>query len=379
MATETETIETPTDPIDPVDPIIDPVQEPADEQNVGDWDDVPPPPEEDADAAEEKTDDNNDADAGDAEEAQAASEETPDFSKYNTNVAERLWRAKKAAEQSYVTSSPDLIKHAGEYQAWRQKMGFLNKYIEEYDTAMQVVAEKRNQLFKQYALLTEGTPLYDHIGKPLTEEQLSEMQESGDLKSPEGIQARTMSVMKVAEEIGPGSLMAHQQLAMMQDELNIIDYQSHTAKYIDEWETVVTSQLDTEVKAVRDLGKKRDHYIEKVDRLRGHVNKIEHRGKGIAPKKLTDHLARNEKKLVEADALYEETAHTVSVVLYEATERGWVDFYPVVKNVMKFEINRLGRESSCYGSYHATLTELKSDYREATKDTADAPATGSAL
>lgn len=379
MATETETIETPTDPIDPVDPIIDPVQEPADEQNVGDWDDVPPPPEEDADAAEEKTDDNNDADAGDAEEAQAASEETPDFSKYNTNVAERLWRAKKAAEQSYVTSSPDLIKHAGEYQAWRQKMGFLNKYIEEYDTAMQVVAEKRNQLFKQYALLTEGTPLYDHIGKPLTEEQLSEMQESGDLKSPEGIQARTKSVMKVAEEIGPGSLMAHQQLAMMQDELNIIDYQSHTANYIDEWEAVVTSQLDTEVKAVRDLGKKRDHYIEKVDRLRGHVNKIEHRGKEIASKKLTDHLARNEKKLVEADALYEETAHTVSVVLYEATERGWVDFYPVVKNVMKFEINRLGRESSCYGSYHATLTELKSDYREATKDTADAPATGSAL
>jgi len=376
MATETETIETPTDPVDP---IIDPVQEPADEQNVGDWDDVPPPPEEDADAAEEKTDDNNDADVGDAEEVQAASEETPDFSKYNTNVAERLWRAKKAAEQSYVTSSPDLIKHAGEYQAWRQKMGFLNKYIEEYDTAMQVVAEKRNQLFKQYALLTEGTPLYDHIGKPLTEEQLSEMQESGDLKSPEGIQARTMSVMKVAEEIGPGSLMAHQQLAMMQDELNIIDYQSHTANYIDEWEAVVTSQLDTEVKAVRDLGKKRDHYIEKVDRLRGHVNKIEHRGKEIASKKLTDHLARNEKKLVEADALYEETAHTVSVVLYEATERGWVDFYPVVKNVMKFEINRLGRESSCYGSYHATLTELKSDYREATKDTADAPATGSAL
>lgn len=376
MATETETIETPTDPVDP---IIDPVQEPADEQNVGDWDDVPPPPEEDADAAEEKTDDNNDADVGDAEEVQAASEETPDFSKYNTNVAERLWRAKKAAEQSYVTSSPDLIKHAGEYQAWRQKMGFLNKYIEEYDTAMQVVAEKRNQLFKQYALLTEGTPLYDHIGKPLTEKQLSEMQESGDLKSPEGIQARTMSVMKVAEEIGPGSLMAHQQLAMMQDELNIIDYQSHTANYIDEWEAVVTSQLDTEVKAVRDLGKKRDHYIEKVDRLRGHVNKIEHRGKEIASKKLTDHLARNEKKLVEADALYEETAHTVSVVLYEATERGWVDFYPVVKNVMKFEINRLGRESSCYGSYHATLTELKSDYREATKDTADAPATGSAL
>ena len=136
MATETERIETP----------IDPVEAPVDEQNVGDWDDVPPPPEEDADDAEEKTDDHNDADGADAEEVQAASEETPDFSKYKTNVAERLWRAKKAADQLDVRSSPDLIKYAGEYQAWRKKMGFLNKYIEEYETAMQVVSEKRNKV-----------------------------------------------------------------------------------------------------------------------------------------------------------------------------------------------------------------------------------------
>jgi len=113
--------------------------------------------------------------------------------------------------------------------------------------------------------------------------------------------------------------------------------------------------------------------------LRAKVNKIERKGKGIAPKKLTEQLIRNEKKLSEWDTKYEAKAHEVSTVLNEATQRGWVDFYPMIKNVMKFEINRLGRESSCYGSYHTTLTALKNDYKVATKDTTDAPNAGSAL
>ena len=227
--------------------------------------------------------------------------------------------------------------------------------------------------------MSEGTPLYNHIGKPLTDEQLAEMQESGDMKSLEGIKQRTLTIMKVSEEDGAGSLMSHQQLAMMQDELNAIDYQSHNVNHIAEWESVVTTQLDSDVKEIRELSKRKDHYIEKVDHLRQKVNKIEHRGKGVAPTKLSDQLIRNEKKLFEADAAYEKKAHEVSVVLSEATARGWVDFYPIVKNVMKFEINRLGRQSACYGTFPATLAALKADYRDATKGSVDAPTSQSVL
>jgi len=168
------------------------------------------------------------------------------------------------------------------------------------------------------------------------------MQESGDIKTLGGIELRTKSIMKVAEEIGSGSLMAHHQLSAMQEQLNKIDYQNHIVNYIDEWDEVVTSKLDNDVKAVRELAKNRDKYIVKVDKLREKVNKIELKGKKFAPKELNDKLDRNEKKLDECDALYEKKANEVSVVLYEATKRGWVDFYPVIKNVMKFEINRLG-------------------------------------
>jgi hypothetical protein len=205
------------------------------------------------------------------------------------------------------------------------------------------------------------------------------MKESGDLVSLEGIEEKTKSIMKVAEEVGPGSLVAHQQLAMMQDEMNIIDYERHSKAYIEEWESVVTSQLDSDVQEFRDVTKIKDHYIQKVDGLRKKVNKLNEKGKKGPSTKLSDQLARNEKKLSDADAAYEAKSKEVSVGLYEATQRSWVDLYPVIKNVMKFEINRLGRESSCYGSYHATLTELKGTYKEATKGTPDEPNAGSAL
>jgi len=305
--------------------------------------------------------------------------DVPDFSRYKTNVAERLWRAKKEAKDLGATVSPDLVPLTKEYQLWRKKMSVLNKYIDEYKTAMNVLSEKRNQLFTQYAKLSENTPLFDHIGKPLTVAQISQVEQSGDDETRQSIESRTKSVMEVADQIGPGSLMAHQQLSVMHEKLNEIDYQNHIVGYIDEWDTVVTSQLDDELKTVRELAKNRDKYIGKVDILRQKVNTIERKSKQDAPKKLTDQLDRNEARLEECDILYEKKANEVSVVLYEATRRGWVDLYPVIKNVMKFEINRLGRDSSTYGSHHSTLEALKIDYRDATKDTADAPNTGSAL
>ena len=72
--------------------------------------------------------------------------DVPDFSRYKTNVAERLWRAKKEAKDLGATASPDLVPLTKEYQQWRKKMGILNKYIDEYKTAMNVLSEKRNQV-----------------------------------------------------------------------------------------------------------------------------------------------------------------------------------------------------------------------------------------
>lgn len=311
--------------------------------------------------------------------AQKGANGKPDFTQYKTNVAERLWRAKEEASKAKITASPDLVPLARDYQEWRKQMGLLTKYIDDYSMAMQNVSDKRDQLFKQYALLSEGTPLWDRVGKPLAQEQVDEVQKSGDLKTLEGIESRSKAIMKVAEDIGPGSLFSCNQLFLMQEDLNKIDYLNHNAHYITEWEEVVTEKLDADVRYVRELSRERDRYIRKVDSLRASVNRLEAKGRKAAPKRLTEQLVRNEKKLLECDERYEEKANQVSVVLFEATSRSWIDLYPVLKNVMKFEINRLGRESSAYGCFHRTLSALKNDYRLATKGTVDEPNAGSAL
>jgi len=373
----------------------------SDEQDAKDWDDVAPPPADTVPEAPEAPPTEEEKEADDSEtyddfadekkadefakpfsgrgEKTIKKDEEPDFAKYSTNVAERIFMARKAAAKREPTASPNLVKHAQEYQDWRASMALLNKNIDEYATAMKVLSEKRNQLFEHYAELSKGTPLFDRIGKPLTKDELANFEHVGDIKTPEGVVERTNAIMQTSEDIGPGSLLAYQQLSMLQEDLNVLDFKNHTANYVDEWDDVVTSQLDSDAITVRLLSRDKEKYAGKVDNLRKKVNKIEHKGKQVAPKRLSDKLIRNEKKLVDCDARYEEKANEVSVAFYEATERGWVDLYPLIKNVMKFEINRLGRESSCYGSFHSTLAALKNDYREATKDTPDHPNAGSKL
>lgn len=119
----------------PTDPVED-KEEVADEQDIDDFDDVQPPP-------EDEVPDTKPFDEEAAHEEEVV-DDTPDFSIYVTNVAERLWRANKAAEQIKITTSPDLIKRTAEYQEWRKKMDLLNKYVDDYSAAMKALSEKRN-------------------------------------------------------------------------------------------------------------------------------------------------------------------------------------------------------------------------------------------
>jgi hypothetical protein len=141
-------------------PTTDPVEETpevADELDDEDFDDVAPPPEDDAvpeapateePEAEAPEDEVDEEDSSTVEPApkEKAMDDTPDFSQYKTNVYERLFRAKKAAEGTDVDYSINLVTRTEEYQAWRTKMALLTKYIDEYSTAMKTVSEKRDQV-----------------------------------------------------------------------------------------------------------------------------------------------------------------------------------------------------------------------------------------
>jgi hypothetical protein len=70
----------------------------------------------------------------------------PDFSKYKTNVARRLWEAQETAEKAGVKSSSDMVPLTREFQQYRKKMNTLIKLIDEYSEAQKAMKAKRAQV-----------------------------------------------------------------------------------------------------------------------------------------------------------------------------------------------------------------------------------------
>jgi uncharacterized protein YlxW (UPF0749 family) len=65
---------------------------------------------------------------------------------------------------------------------------------------------------------------------------------------------------------------------------------------VTEWETVVTTRVDSEWKHVRKLAADRSHYEKKVEALRQKANEILTKGKST-PNGMQEKIDRNEKKL----------------------------------------------------------------------------------
>ena len=123
----------------------------------------------------------------------------------------------------------------------------------------------------------------------------------------------------------------------------------------------VSKMIKQELLMVKKLQKDRTHYEKKVESLRKGILKKETSGKEI---KDAEHekLSRNEKKLKDAWQIHEQKAGEVCFLIEQITIHGWKDFYPLVKNTMKWEVNRLGRENLTYGRLPETLEALKARF-----------------
>jgi len=88
--------------------------------------------------------------------------------------------------------------------------------------------------------------------------------------------------------------------------------------------------------------------------------------KGKETSKQVERLNRNEQKLKNAWESHEQRAGKLCVLLEQVTKYGWMDLYPLVKNSIKWELNRLGRENVIYGRLPSTLDSLKSSFQQHT-------------
>jgi hypothetical protein len=223
------------------------------------------------------------------------------------------------------------------------------------------------KLYQEYAVLSQDTPIFDFVGKQLDQDALQSLDDKG-LGSAgvpaDGLELQGKALLEVNKH-GVPSLVSLQQLASIHEKTNRLDFQLHVLDYVSEWEQVVSTKVSEELSMVKKLQQDRLHYEKKTDSLRKKAIQLEGKGKAMTQAQ-EEKLDRNEKKLKDSWQLHEEKAGEACFLIEQVTIHGWKDFYPLVKNAMKWEVNRLGRENVTYGRLPATLEAMKASYKAET-------------
>lgn len=170
-----------------------------------------------------------------------------------------------------------------------------------------------------------------------------------------------------AENNNKDPLLKLKELAKAQHGVRNEEYQQCILAYALEWEQVVTSKVDTELKQVKKLQQSRLHYEKKVEGLRRKVNTLDSKGKDLPPE-LMEKLVRNEQKLKDSWEVHEIRASSLCSLIEEVVQYGWKDLYPLVANLIKWEFNRSGGELAMYGKYPLMLQAFQDTFERNLED-----------
>jgi hypothetical protein len=220
-------------------------------------------------------------------------------------------------------------------------------------------------LAEHLANMSEKSPIYDEIGNDVDDETSAALKRLRQRSTPHGAGRLTTTeeVTELKEEYrkqrGADSLSMYGLFSFgaAQDVANDNEYQAHVVDYVVGWERIVTERIDAEMKKVKELEVSRRHYEDKVEGLREKTNNMEEKGKDLS-KSLTEKLERNEEKLKDAFTKHERQAGKLCVLFEAVTHEGYKDLYPLVKNFMKWEMNRISREHDIAQRLSETLESL---------------------
>ena len=213
-------------------------------------------------------------------------------------------------------------------------------------------------MIQQMALISEKSPIHDELGCELDTEATEAIDR---IRNPEG---SAKSVSQVCTEwqkrtkTDVSSLEVLKQWSSAQAIVNAREYGKHVVQYAEEWEEAVTERVEKEQKNVRKLLGDRSHYEKKVEAMRKRDNEMQTKGKTSTAGQL-EKLQRNEEKLRESFTIHESEAGRLCVLIGTVTQEGWRDLYFLAKNYMKWESNRVGRESDIFSEIPKTLDSMK--------------------
>lgn len=267
-----------------------------------------------------------------------------------SKILERLNRAVEEA-QPQKNRSPALIPLRSEYEELKKNLRLLVVAAKHYYDATEKMTLTRNSLVEHIASMSKNTPIFEHVGKDLERGETLE-----DLDKIRFSENGGQAIVQVSDsEID--SLLVVQRVSSVQSAVNSREYYDHVIAYAEEWENCVTQRIEKELKSIKKLQNDRSHYEKKVQALRQRASDLQAKGKSISDH--NEKLIRNEAKLKEAHEIHEFEADRLCTLIEKATYEGWRDLYIFVKNLMKWESNRVGRESDIYSHLAHILESMK--------------------
>ena len=135
------------------------------------------------------------------------------------------------------------------------------------------------------------------------------------------------------------------------------DFATKIVDYTSEWLKMVTLTFDTEIKEAKQAHKDLEHYRKKIGSLRTDKMKMIAKGKEIAPKD-AEKLDRNEEKLKAAERTAKKHDANLLSLVEDLIERSWKDTYPLLVELLEFDMTASESKASKLLNLKKVLDEL---------------------
>lgn len=226
------------------------------------------------------------------------------------------------------TTSTDLAVSMERYNNWCKRMRLIIHALEKHHAAMTQMFESRTLVARGLATMSQNTPLWTATG------------------------------MVSGEDKSSGSYASIHEALSNQTKTFGLKYKQFVLDYAVEWEKIVRSRVDADVKKTEDLRREFDHYRVKVEDLRTTTTRNMAKGKQLK-QDFQDKLKRNEDKLVTARGCYTKASTDLCLLIEEITERSWRDLHPLTLKVAQFDMTLASEESEALANLSQVVSKLK--------------------
>ena len=135
------------------------------------------------------------------------------------------------------------------------------------------------------------------------------------------------------------------------------DFHKFAIDYVAEWEKVVTTRINADMKTTEQLRRDADHYTSKVESLQANVKKLQDNNKPV-PDSTSEKLDRNETKLSEANRKYNDAAYDSYLLMEEMVDRSWRDLHPLLLKTLQMEVDICKYEREVMAPFRQMINDL---------------------